>query len=203
MQNNGQGSGGKRLGRPLPFNRQVFLGAAALLAAAVLLIIGLYPRNAIAPEASGTPSVEGQADPAGVAASTKVEEGCELIQHMTYTRCGHELDRRIQLPQELIGKTREDVEAAYDGWQVTEFLPKRITMARRFDLFCADHLVLMPDSSGTLCIYQNKYGDAMVLTQSLDLSLDSLPDAAQEEIRLGKGFDSYSDLEQWLEGMES
>ncbi len=202
MQANGQDKQKKKLGKALPINRQVILGAVTLLAAAVLLIIGLYPRDAIAPELTDTAPPENAADMAGTQPS-RVEAGCELIQQMTYSRCDHKVERRTPLPQELVGKTRQDVETAYEDWQITEFLPKRITMARLLSLYCADHAVLMPDESGVLGVFENKYGDAMAFVRTLDTRLDSLPESIQEEVRLGKGFDTLDDLVQWLESIES
>ena len=203
MQKNGQDNQKKRVGSALPFNRQVFLGAVTLVAAAVLLIIGLYPRDAIAPDLSNTAPPENAADAAGTQPSIRVEAGCELVQQMKYSRCDHKVERRTPLPQELAGKTLKEVEAAYEGWQVTEFLPKRVTMARLLPLYCANHVVLMPDETGVLGVFENKYGDAMAFVQSLQTSLDALPESIQEEVRLGKGFDTLKDLEQWLENMES
>ncbi len=201
MESNRRDDGKKKLER-IPFmRRQVIFGAATLLALAVLLIVGLYPRDAKAPPATDTASP--QADLAGTVSSTKLESGCELIQNMTYSRCGHEVTRRTGMPQELVGKTRQDIETAYDQWRVTEFLPKRVTMERQLDLYCAQHVVLMPDETGILGVFENKYGDAMAFLQTLETSLDSLPEAIQEEIRVGKGFDTLAELEQWLESVES
>ncbi len=202
MQKNGQDKEKKLAGRKLPLNRQVFFGAAALVAAAVLLIIGLYPRDASAPEITGTLPPESAANEAGTQPS-RVETGCELIQRLNYSRCDHNIERRTPLPQELVGKTRQEVETAYEGWQVTEFLPKRITMARLFDMYCSKHVVVMPDESGVLGVFENKYGDAMAFVQSLQMPLSSLPDSMQEEVRQGKGFDSLEDVEAWLENIES
>ncbi len=202
MQKNGQDKQKKLTGMKLPMNRQVFFGAAALVAAAALLIIGLYPRGASAPDITSTLPPESAANEAGTQPS-RVETGCELIQQLTYSRCGHDVTRRTPLPQELVGKSRQDVETAYEGWQVTEFLPKRVTMAKLFDMFCANHVVVMPDESGVLGVFQNKYGDAMAFVQSLQLPLGTLPDSMQEEVRQGKGFDSLEDVEEWLENIES
>ncbi len=202
MQSSGQGNQKKKVGRALPINRQVILGAAALVAAAVLLIIGLYPRNAVAPDLTTTQPPDNAANEAGTQPS-RVEAGCELVQQLTYSRCDHKVERRTPIPQELVGMSLKEVEAAYEGWQVMEFLPKRITMARQYSLYCAQHVVLMPDESGVLGIFENKYGDAMAFVRSLETSLDSLPESIQEEVRLGKGFDTMQDLEQWLENVES
>ena len=61
----------------------------------------------------------------------------------------------------------------------------------------------MPDASGVLCIFENRYGDALALVRSLDTPLSSLPESLQEELRQGKGFDSVEELERWLENAES
>lgn len=177
--------------------RQWMLGGAVLLAAAVLLVVGLTPRTA------QSPGTEPSADPAQNVPQAVAEAGCQVIQHLSYTPCGHELTRRLDIPQELVGKTRAEVEGAYDQWRVTEFLPKQVTMEQQIDIYCAQHVVLMPDESGVLSVFQNKYGDALAFVKSLEIPMDTLPDAVQEEVRPGKGFDDMTALEQWLESVES
>ena len=61
----------------------------------------------------------------------------------------------------------------------------------------------MPDGAGVLCVFQNKYGDALALVSELDLELSSLPAAIQEELRVGIGFSTLAELEEWLESVES
>ncbi len=91
----------------------------------------------------------------------------------------------------------------YDAWEITEFSPKLIQMRQRPELFCPDHVVLQPGEDGTLCVFQNKYGDALLLVRELDARLEDLPTALQEEVRGGVGFDDLTQLEQWLESAES
>ena len=76
-------------------------------------------------------------------------------------------------------------------------------MERTLDLYCPEHYVLLPDDSGMLCVFQNRYGDALALVKELNVSLTELPDAYQEELRPGKGFDTLDALTQWLESIES
>lgn len=173
--------------------RQLLLGTAALLGMAVLLIVGLTPRTAAAPDAAQV----------GGESATLLAEDCALVQHMTYTPCGHEVTRRQTLPPELAGKTRADLEAAYDAWQVTSFSAREVTMGQSLGMYCPRHMVLMPDDSGMLCVFRNKYGDALALVEALDLPISDLPDACQEELRPGKAFDTQEALAQWLEAAES
>ena len=177
--------------------RQLLLGSLTLLGMAALLIVGLTPRTVSAPEAD-QPAAQ-----AGVDAAAVLQEGCQLIQHMAYAPCGHELTRRLSLPADLVGKGRADLEAAYDLWQVTGYSPTEVTMEQALNLYCPEHLVLMPDESGMLCIFRNRYGDALGLVSELNIPLAELPDAVQEELRPGKGFSTQEELDAWLEAAES
>lgn len=177
--------------------RQLLLGLGTLGALAVLLAVGLAPDEAAAP--GPEPSVAQVDSAAGVTLAAD----CQVVQHLIYTPCGHELTRRQPLPEELVGKGRAEAEAAYDLWQITSFSATELAMEQTVEIYCAEHQVLMPDASGVLCIFENRYGDALALVRSLDTPLSSLPESLQEELRQGKGFDSVEELERWLENAES
>jgi hypothetical protein len=181
--------------RAMVDRRQIILGSLTLLGMAVLLIVGLTPRSASAPEPD--------AAQAGGESALTLAADCAMVQHITYTPCGHDLTRRQTLPPEMAGKTRADLEAAYDAWQITSFSSTAVAMEQQIDMYCPEHMILMPDDSGMLCIFKNKYGDALALVEALDLSISELPDSYQEELRPGKGFDTHSDLAQWLEAADS
>lgn len=181
---------------PLMDKKAFGLSAAVLGSMALLLALGLMPTRAQAPQ---------QEDAAQVGSGTTVtlSEGCQMIQHMSYLPCGHSMTRRQALPSELTGKTRADLEAVYDLWQVTSFAPAEVEMEQALNMFCPDHVVLMPDESGYLCVWQNRYGDALALVRELNVPISDLPDAYQEMIRPGKGFPAQEELEKWLESVES
>ena len=177
--------------------RQLILGMLTLLGMAVLLTVGLTPRSASAPDPLP------DAAQAVCDAAMRLSSECQVVQRMVYAPCGHEVTRRQALPAELAGKTRADLEAAYDLWQVTSFAPGEASMERTLDMFCPEHYVLLPDESGMLCVFQNRYGDALALVKELNVPLNELPEAYREELRPGRGFDSMEELTQWLESVES
>lgn len=177
--------------------RQLILGTLTLLCMAALMIVGLTPRTANAPEAD-PPAAQ-----AGSDATALMARDCQVIQMLTYTPCGHEITRRQSLPEELVGKGRTELEATYDQWQITSFAPAEVRMAQALDMHCPEHLVLMPDDSGTLCVFRNKYGDALALVSEMNILLEELPDAVQEELRPGKGFSTQEEIDLWLEANDS
>ena len=106
-----------------PLKRNTLL---LLLSAAVLLAIAaatlLLPGSASAPDELPPAQAVDAGD------MVRVEEGCELLQTLTYTRCEHVVTRRVTAPAELYGKTLDEVAALYPEWRITEFGAKLIKM---------------------------------------------------------------------------
>ena len=178
------------------FSRPAFwLAAAAALALAAIVL--LLPASST--DSESMPPVS----PADAATETTLSEGGELLQTFTYTRCEHAVTRRLTAPVELYGKNLKEVEALYPEWRITAFSPVLVTMEQQPDLFCPDHLVVMPNAAGMVCVFENKYGDALALVRELELKADQLPAAVQEEIVRGLGFSTAAELEMWLESVES
>ncbi len=181
--------------RPTVDRRQLLTGGAMLLGMALLLIVALTPKSTVddAPDAAQVRSD----------AQMTTAADCQVIQHIAYAPCGHELTRRQLIPTELAGQNREAVSAAYDAWQITSFASAEVVMEQTLSLYCPEHVVLMPDEGGLLCVFQNKYGDALALLKELDLLLTELPEGVQQSVRNGKGFSTIEELEKWLEGVDS
>ena len=177
-------------------DRRSLLTGGAMLAGLALLMALAFTPGTTADDAPDTAQVRSDAQ-------QTTAEGCQVIQHLTYTPCGHDLTRRQALPPELVGKSRAEITAAYDPWQVTTFAASEITMEQTVSLYCPEHVVLMPDESGMLCIFQNKYGDALALLRETGVLMADLPDDAQDKLRAGLGFSTIEELEKWLEGAES
>jgi hypothetical protein len=195
---NQSGQGNEKPKRRFPSSALLMSLAAVVLIAATTLLI---PANPNQPEP--TQAAE-PADPAvGDNENIRVAEGCELLQTLSFTRCEHTLTRRVAAPTELYGKSLAEVQALYDAWAISEFTAREIKMSQRPDLHCPDHMVLLPNEGGVLCVFQNKYGDALALVSELQTELAALPSSMQEEVRQGIGFPSLQELEQWLENAES
>lgn len=183
--------------RPTIDRKQLLSGFAMLAGLSLLMAIALAPRSAEAP----APLPDAAQVRSDTAAALSAD--CQMVQELTYLPCGHQVTRRQTLPGELAGKGRDALEAAYNAWQITSYASAEVTMTQALDMYCPQHVVLMPDEGGQLCIWQNKYGDALALVEELDAAVGELPDAVQNDVRAGKGFDDRDELEKWLENVES
>ena len=176
--------------------RPLATGVITLITLALAVTGFLLPRHADAPGTDDAAQVRSDA-------AETLSESCSVVQQLHYSRCGHSITRRQTLPAELAGRSRADAEAAYEQYRVTSYASDEIRMERTLDMYCADHLVLMADEAGMLCVFENRYGDALALVQETDIRLSALPASCQEEILPGKAFDTLEDVENWLESVES
>ncbi len=173
--------------------RQLLLGVVTLAVMTAVFAAGLSPRK------------NAEMDTAQVRTddAMHLDAACQVVQTLHFLPCGHTLTRRQSLPTELAGKGREEAEAIYRDYQVVGFSATELTMERSLELFCPEHVVLKPDETGQLCVYQNRYGESMALLHELEITTTSLPASYQEEIRPGKAFSNVQELETWLESVES
>ena len=132
-----------------------------------------------------------------------VEENCELLQTVHYSRCGHEVTRRIRADKEYRGATLKQIQEAFPDWSVTSFSSAEIVMSCTLKLYCPDHLVVMPDGAGVLGVYTNAYGDGYALEKQLEVPVGDLTEDAMESVHLGLAFASMEEIESWLETLES
>lgn len=174
--------------------------AVLIVSAAVLLLLAVFAaafgrQNDLQPDEA--------LRLVGGAEVVRVDDGAEVLQTLTYTRCTHTVTRRVTAPVELYGKTLEEVQPLYPEWQITGFSAAEVSMSRKPDLFCPAHLVLMTGDDGKLCVYRNRYGDALALEKQLDAEASAFPADVREELKLGIGFGTEESLSGWLENMES
>lgn len=123
-----------------------------------------------------------------------VASDCLLVQTMRFTRCLHQVTRRVNVTQNAVGLDRAGLEKRYKEWQLETFSEGEVTMSKDVELFCPMHYVLMADESGGLAAYQNRYGDAMAWLETLPGAMSDYDAATQERLLLGIGYDSMEKL---------
>lgn len=127
-----------------------------------------------------------------------VEQNCEIIQTMGFSRCGHSVTRRIHPPEQLIGKDFAAAKQYYELWQVESFSQTRMEMKREIDLFCPMHVVLCANVAGEIVISRNIYGDGMAVEKTFDRNLSDFQEEIQDQLMQGMGFEEEADAIAWL-----
>lgn len=176
----------------------VRLTLVTLTAVAVALLFML--REVQAPAADGAARAEITPAPAAEALETgeKILPGCQIVQTMGFSRCGHSVTRRISAPDGLTGSDFAAVQRYYEMWHIDAFAPDSVVMTREIPLYCPMHWVLAANEAGEIVLTRNLYGDGMAAVENLGGSLSAFPLSVREELIVGKGFDSGEEAKSWL-----
>ena len=125
-----------------------------------------------------------------------VAENAKIAQTIVYTKCGHEVCRRIDVFPEWVGMDKARIlESAAENWRILSFGPSLIETTCIEELFCAQHWVLALGEDGAPGVYHNQYGFSMV--KYGDATLGKLDENTRESLARGIAFDSREELEQW------
>lgn len=105
----------------------------------------------------------------------KVSPNCELILSKFYDKCEHTITENVELPQELINMTKDDLEKHFKDWKVEEFSSNKLVLYKRCEGQCNEHY-LLKNIDGKIVIFKlNDNGDEEKY-QDTDISTEYLTD---------------------------
>ena len=132
---------------------------------------------------------------ATVVASTeeKLSANAILILKKYYKKCEHTINEYVELPQELVNMTEEQVQANYSDWEVIGFEKGKLTLYKEFEDVCGEHfklkvengkiVVYIVNSDGTENIYEKTNISSEYLTETDLLNMqDGLEIYGKEEL---------------------
>ena len=177
-----------------------FYGRLALGMAALLLLwaLGIGLRSGPGDHAPAGEIPPRLAAESAAEAGGRVEKGCEIIQTMGFSRCGHSVSRRVEAPAGVVGADFAGACAYYDAWRIQSFASDRIVMDREIDLFCPMHHVLAVNEAGEIVLIHNVYGDGMAVEKTFAALIGDFADADRDRLLPGLGFDTAEEAESWL-----
>lgn len=167
------------------------------------------PAAAQDPAAKGFPAAQEIPSelPAGADLSERTAAGCFVHRTLYYAPCGHSVQRREELPAQLVGMSRalleKEIGAVIPGAAVTGFSSSEVDIALSADIPCPLHWVLAAGEDGMLAVLQNVTGESLDAVRTTDVALASLPQEEQERLNGGMIFDDVQTLEGYLENLSS
>ena len=145
--------------------------------------------------------------PAGADLSERTAAGCFLHRTLYYAPCGHSVQRREELPAQLLGMSRalleKEIGGVIPGAAVTGFSSSEVDIALSADIPCPLHWGLRGGEDGRLAVLQNRNGEALEVVRNTDVPLDKAPQDDQAQLRAGRIFDDVQALEGYLESLSS
>lgn len=135
------------------------------------------------------------------ATNTNISPNAILITKIYYKSCDHLIRKSEDIPEELINKSREDVEKAYPEWKIEEFSPTQITLYKTESGNCGEHYWVQ-EHNGVIGIYvMDEYG-VKTLKEDTEISTQYLPEEDIKNLQAGTEIIGHTKLVEFLEDYE-
>ena len=131
----------------------------------------------------------------------KVSPKCTILQKRYYKGCNHTLTQYLKLQEEIVNKTKEEVEEFFQGWTIKEFDENEIIIYKEFSGNCEEHYMIR-NNDGKINIYIIDEEGNEKLYKETSISTEYL--TAEDLININSGIEIYSreDLNKILEDFE-
>lgn len=131
----------------------------------------------------------------------KVSANAILILKKYYQKCEHTINEYVELPEELVNMTKEEVQAQYPDWEVIGFETGKVTLYKEFDDVCGEHFKLRVEDGKVVVYIVNKDGTE-TLYEKTNISSEYLTET--DLINMQDGLEIYGkeELNQIIEDFE-
>ena len=134
-------------------------------------------------------------------AEEKVSANAILILKKYYKKCEHTINEYVELPQELVNMTKDEVQAQYPDWEVIGFEAGKVTLYKEFDDVCGEHFKLKVEDGKVVVYIVNRDGTE-TLYEKTNISSEYLTET--DLINMQDGLEIYGkeELNQIIEDFE-
>ena len=131
----------------------------------------------------------------------KLSANAILILKKYYQKCDHTINEYVELPQELVNMTKEEVQAEYAEWEVIGFEKGKLILYKEFDDVCGEHFKLKVENGKVVVYIVNMDGNESVYEKT-NISSEYLTET--DLINMQDGLEIYGkeELNQIIEDFE-
>ena len=135
------------------------------------------------------------------ATEEKLASNAILILKKYYRKCEHTINEYVELPQELVNMTEEEVQEQYSDWEVIGFEKGKLTLYKEFDDVCQEHFKLRLENGNVVVYIVNNDGTES-LYEKTGISSEYLTET--DLINMQDGLEIYGkeELNQIIEDFE-
>ena len=137
--------------------------------------------------------------------SEKIEDECteeyKEEQEQQNTTAVSSTEENVELPQELVNLTKEQVQEKYADWEVIGFEKGKITLYKEFDDVCGEHFKLKVED-GKIVVYKENNDGSEILYEKTNISSEYLTEADLLNMQDGLEIYGKEELNQVIEDFE-
>ncbi len=131
----------------------------------------------------------------------KISPNCLLILKKYYDECNHTINEYVDVPQDLVNGTEEDLKKEYPYWQIEKYSNNEIILYKEFNSNCGQHFVLREDE-GKITVYKINENNEEEIYEKTEISVEYLSETDKSKISEGIKVNGIEELNQLLEDFE-
>lgn len=132
----------------------------------------------------------------------KISPNCMMIIKRNYKKCGHTINEYKDVPEELINKTKSDLENKYLGYQIEKYTSSEIVLYKECEGECGEHFILKESDNGKIVIYKINENNKEILYKETEISVDYITETDKINIKNGLKVFGIEELNQVIEDFE-
>ena len=131
----------------------------------------------------------------------KISPNCLITLKRHYDKCGHTTNEYIDIQEDLVNKTQDELEEKYPNWEVEKFSSGEIILYKEYTGICDEHYILR-EKDGKIVIYKIDENGQEKLYETTEIAIDYLTDEDKENIKNGIKVTGKEELNQLIEDFE-
>ena len=131
----------------------------------------------------------------------KISPNCLLILKKYYDECNHTINEYVDVPQDLVNGTEEDLKKEYPYWQIEKYSSNEIILYKEFNSNCGQHFVLR-EYEGKITVYKINENNEEEIYEKTEISVEYLSETDKGKISEGIKVNGIEELNQLLEDFE-
>lgn len=131
----------------------------------------------------------------------KISPNCAITLKTFYKKCGHETSKYLKIPEDLVNKTKEDLQEKYNGWNIEKFSDTEIILTKEEEGECGEHFIVR-DNNGKITIYEILEDSSEKEYEITDISTEYLTETDKINMKQGIKVNGKQELNQLIENFE-
>lgn len=133
--------------------------------------------------------------------STRISPNAIIIEKKYYKKCDHLIRTVVDIPNNLVNQTEEEVKKQYSDWKLEGYSSNEIVVYKEFEGICNEHYIVK-EKNGILAVYVENSDGIQEWEEDTEIEVQYLPEEDIEEFKVGVKVVGRINLSSFLENYE-
>ncbi|MCI8412339.1 MAG: hypothetical protein HFJ40_07980 [Clostridia bacterium] len=131
----------------------------------------------------------------------KISPNCSFTVRKYYEGCGHTTSEYLELPEDLVNDTKEDIQEKYKDYKIDKFASNEIILLKQNKGECGEHYIVK-DRDGQVVVYNIQEDGTEKEYEVTDITTEYLTDTDKVNMKNGIRVNGKQSLNQLIEDFE-